>query len=322
MSEHTINHLGDLVKQILDTMGKFMREIMNALNVLKEVPDMLAQIRQDMNSGFDRLIQAQGEMEIYSRMARLRSKTHLITAENEAIEDFERNLKEDIENIDNRYSKINGELEAECKKRIREIDEHLLEIPSKFPNDYITAFNSKILPLLQSLIQDAEISYSERMYVLEMAVEKSRAMILRFKETREEFFRKITNYEIPGDLDEEKEKYLPVWVMEYKDAKTNEKKIETLLPGDMNISNIDQFSSITSNINTNQAFSAVDGVLQDRSKREYVMNACGWKNDGTFKSGLKTDFDAYFKDTFKGKHPNAKKVYLDMIKNSTLQTLN
>ena len=94
MSEHSINHLGKIVQDILEVLRKFMKEIMGALNVLKRLPEMVSEFRHDVNEGFNNLIQAQAEMEIYIRMANMKSKKSLVLSENEAIGDFEKQLQE------------------------------------------------------------------------------------------------------------------------------------------------------------------------------------------------------------------------------------
>jgi len=322
MSEHSINHLGDLVKQILNTLRKFMHEIMDALNVLKVIPDTLAQIRQDMNSGFDRLIQAQGEMEIYTRMARLRSKEQLITSENEAIEDFEKQLNEDFDTIDKRYSKINGELDAECKKRVSSIDAHLLEIPTKFPNDYITAFNKKIIPLLEKLMEDADLAYHERLQILEIAVEKSRTMISGFIETRKGFFEMIKDYEIPGNNDAESEMYIPIWIMELGDKDGASRETHALLPGSINIIKAKKFTEVSSTLDTKGAFTMLNSAMSQTDNKANMVNAFNWKRDHSTNSALKDEFSEYFNSVFEGKHENVRKEFVSLIANSPIDTLN
>ena len=321
MSEHSINHIGDMVKKILEILGDFVNQIMEALNHLKKLPDYVAQLRQDMNEGFDRLIQAQGEMEIYIRMARLKSKKQLIKAENEAIQEFEEQLQEDFSVIDKRYSKINHELDEECKKRIRQLDMHLLEIPSKFPNEYISAFNEKILPIFEKLINDSEIAYNQRVIALEMAVEKSRAMINRFVKVRNEFFEKVANYEVPQKIQEEKEFFLPVWYIEIENKENMERKSYLIPPSEMTINNAESYMDLSSAIMVDNSFQELKEAVKSQENQLMVNEAFSWKVDTNMSSRLADDMDKYFQSKLKGNFSLAKKMYLKAIRKSAIQVI-
>ncbi len=322
MSEHSINHIGDMVKKILETLGKFFNQVMEALNHLKKLPDYVAQLREDMNQGFDRLIQAQGEMEIYGRMAHLKSKKELIRSENEAIKEFEEQLNEDFVVIDKRYSKINSELEEECAKRIRELDMHLFEIPSRFPREYITAFNEKILPLFEKLINDSNISYSQRVMALEIAVEKSKAMINRFVSIRNSFFEKVSEYEIPLEVEKEKELFLPMWIVEVENTADKKRKSYLIPPSRMQPTLTDSFKDLSVTFLTDDPFIELDEPSRNQENSKQVEKYFKWKNDPQVNKHLEEELNEYFNASLKGNYSQARGQFLKAIRKSTIQTIN
>ncbi len=319
MSEHNINHLGDIAKQILEVLRDFMKQIMEALNVLKRLPEMIANLRKDLVDGFKNLIQAQAEMEIYIRIAQLKSKKSLIVSENEAISDFEKQLKEDFEEIDKRYSKINGELEEECQKRIREIDQHLLEIPDKFPHDLYRTYQKELIPLFQDLIQDTNISYSQRLDAIKIATEKTSLVINKFLNVRNDFFKHVGQFEVPEKVENSKTYYLPVWVLELNKGKKGIIN-RTILPSKFLVEK-EQGSNEKSEIIIedglkNMAFIQDEANIQNRIITNFI-----WENDENYKKKVAKNFDAFFEKVNLKKGSLTKKAVLKAILNSNLKTI-
>lgn len=318
MSEHSINHLGDIAKQILEVLRTFMKEVMGALNNLKKLPEMITSLRNDLNQGFHNLIQAQAEMEIYMRMAQLKSKKSLILAENEAISDFEKQLKEDFQEIDTRYSKINNELEEECVKRIEEIDSHLLGIPDKFPEDISSVFSAEILPLFENLIKDANISYSERLIAIKMAAEKTSTVIRRFIKTRNDFFDQVNKFEVPEQLDENKTYLVPIWLLEVvQDDNTITK---AFLPADYKKRRNTGLDDLPI-ISNSEGFEALKFIEKSRDTQKNILKKFDWKVNKQFSNKITTDFDKYFDKINGTKYFGAKKAVINAVKKSNLQTI-
>ncbi len=320
MSEHSINHLGETVKKILDLLGKFMNQIMEALNHLKKLPDLIADMRQDLNQGFDRLIQSQAEMDIFIRMARLRSKKSLINAENEAISDFENQLNEDLAEIDRRYSKINGELEDECKKRIREIDQHLLDLPNKFPQDLYNTYQKEIIPLFQNLIQDANISYTQRVAAIKIASEKASLVIRKFIKVRNDFFTHVKQYEVPEKIQNSKTYYLPVWLVELNQGDKGITK-HAVLPSDFNIKKGQNLNE-KPQLKLDSGLGNVAFIQESSDIQQRLIKSFNWKSNNNQKDQIAQNFDKYFKGISLNKRTPLKKAMVKAIQNSNLQTIN
>ena len=104
--------------------------------------------------------------------------------------------------MEDRYSKINAELNEECKKRIREIDAHLLAIQEKFPAGLYKVMNEEIIPMFKDLGSDARLAYRERLELLRMSVEKTKAVINQFMQIRQDFHDKVRDYQIDEHVSE------------------------------------------------------------------------------------------------------------------------
>lgn len=319
MSEHTTNHLNTLAKNILNVLQSFMKQVMDALNVLKRLPDLIREIRVDMNDGFSNLIQAQAEMEIYVRMAQMKSKKSLIISENEAIKDLEKQLEEDFNEIDRRYSKLNNELNETCKRRILEIDQHLLEIPKKFPQDLYSSFSKEIIPLFENLLNDSNIAYEQRLTAIKIATDKASTTVNSFFKVRNNFFEQIDKFEIPEVVDDTKTYYIPLWVAEVnKNNKELVKKV--FLPGKMCIKK-------NNGLNETPEFKPVSGLeilnfIEDSQEiKSRILNSFKWESNAKHKTEIEDNFKSYFEKIHGDKYSRAKKAASKAIIESNLQTI-
>jgi hypothetical protein len=319
MSEYNINQLGDVSKQILEVLRSFMKQVMEALNVLKRIPEMIANIRTDLNDGFSNLIQAQAEMEMYVRMAQLKSKKSLIFSENEAIDDFEKQLQEDFKEIDNRYSRINSELTEECKKRIREIDSHLLELPNRFPNQLFTTYQDEILPLFWNLVRDSSIAHKERLYVLKIAVEKSKRVLTNFIALRNDFFSQVKKYEIPQTIDVKATYHIPVWIIEMEKTNTRSGYTHIMLPGDLKTAENWHESDHLTEYTIDAKLARIQFIKESPEIQQKLMKSITWTNNPELKNKLRDNFIRYFEKLHAGKYSNAKNAVGKVIENSEIQ---
>jgi hypothetical protein len=229
MSEQSINHLGSVMKQLLDTLKTFQKQIMESLNVLKELPQMLSDIRKDLNEGTLRQIEAQGEMEMYSKQARIAAEKEHLLGENVAIDDMEKQLNEDITVVTLRYDKINAELDKECRKRIRELDSTLLDLPEAFPKELLEGLNTSFGPHIQKLFDDASSSYAERMTQLSGDANSAKNEVDNFVKTRNDFFRQINHFQQNQVIDKNRDYCIPVILIKKSD--NNNKTLHAFLPG-------------------------------------------------------------------------------------------
>ena len=292
MSEHSIKHLGEISKQILEVLRTFMHEVMNALNVLKRLPEIISDLRKDINEGLNNIIQSTAEMEIYIRMANLKSKKSLINAESEAISDFKHQLKEDFKKIDDRYTKINNELDSECKKRIREIDNHLLEIPEKFPNELYSTFNDEVIPLFKKLANDTYTSFTERFRIITEEVSRTISKTTDFLTIREDFFEKVKNYEFQEKIEKEKQYYIPLWVVEFKDNKGNTRK-KVLLPSKISYSFRKKIKK--PRFETLEFLKDLKFLEQSNNIQKKIISNFKWEKDNKSKIEAMKHFTKYFK---------------------------
>jgi len=321
MSEHSINHLGVIADKILEVQRTFMKEVMNALNHLKLLPDYIKEIRNDMNTGITRVIQSKAEMEIYIRMAQMSSKKILLNSENEAIAEFKDQLKYDFNEIDNRYSKIQNELNDECKKRIREIDEYLFAIPEKFPMNLYLNFSNEVMPLFQNLLSDSQISHEERIKAISVAVNKSRDMINSFIKIRNDFMKDVKDFQFGDSGEEPAMYYVPVWLAEKEDLKEGTVTTEAYLPGQL-IMNSDILEMDKIKMVPEKALGPYQQILNEKRLQEFLIKSVKWGENEKYKDELMQNFEKYFDGKYQGKYSGVKKAVIKSIDGASVKFIN
>lgn len=232
MSEQTINQLGKTMKELLKAIEGLSKQLIEPLQQLNKLPDFFKGLRDVINTTSNNQIQALGEMEIHKRMAEIKAQQQYVLGENEVIEEFKQQLEEDLLRIDERYKKIDDKLVNECRKRIRELDAHLLDFPLSFPADLMEGVTQRINPLINELMIDANASYEIRVEFLKTKTQKTIETIENFLAIRKELLTQIENYQQNEIPDKDMEYYLPVWIIETSKS-LNQWKTETntFLPG-------------------------------------------------------------------------------------------
>ena len=317
MSEHQINHLGDIVKQILNVMQKFQEQIVTALNHLKQLPELVKKVLEGISESANRQIQAAGEMEIIKKMANLNSKKHLISAEQEAITDFKSQLDEDIQYIKKQYDKIDAELNQEAGKRVRAIDAHLLSLPDYFPSDFIQAYSQNITPLLEKLRSDNELSNKERQALIEKALNQVIDSINQFQESREDFFNKIDHYQQEEVLADQISYYLPMWIF----GKDGKKHVFT--PGSVTYSKVlaDGYRHFSPEKSLKNYYDHMTDASNSHNLNE-ILDALPWEKDSGEAEKLEKRLLDYAQTHLPSNKRHVKRAVKKILKDSEVKRLN
>ncbi len=315
--ENQINHLGRIAEEILDVLKKFQSQIMEALNHLKKLPDLMEKVMKTIQKSANDQIQASGEMEIIKQTASLAAKRHHIAAENEAIEDFKHQLQEDIDYIKQRYSQINDELDQEAKKRVRELDAHLLNLPDHFPREFIDGYRKRITPLMQKLKHDNDLSNQQRGELIGKALRQVIRQIDAFLDARNAFFEKIDDYQLDEKLDEPATYHLPLWVIESDQGKN------LFVPGKME----DESTAFESNFKykPDQALETYYQEISGKDKQDrvdYILDAMAWKSTPQSKEQLEQRLFDFASSQFPSDDAHVKRAVKQILQHSNLRTLN
>lgn len=299
MSEHSINHLGKIAERILDTLSSFMKMIVEGLNYLKKIPELVQKVLDAINEGFNRQIQAIGEIEIYTRIANIEAKRHLVYAENESIQDFKQQLEEDIKSIHERYSKIQSDLNNQAIKRIREIDSHLLDLPLIFPEELANGYSTKVEPFLDDFNRDSNSSQTERILYVNEVIDDTISSINEFLEIRKNLLNKIKQFQFDNKIEDELDFNLPIFYSETIDIKTDEKMIETYLPGRFVFESNGKISKSTVNYVSEDSLHELQSILSKAPNQTKLWNSVNWSIDNNVKPVLKEGLTEFFRDNFK-----------------------
>ncbi|MBN1999951.1 hypothetical protein JW935_20530 [candidate division KSB1 bacterium] len=230
MAEFQIKALENIVHKILEVLKELGQKIIEAVKYLGQISAFVEKILESITRGVNDIIQAQGEMEIYIRLANIKSREGLISMEQESIDDFRSDLNEDIGEIDARYSKIQDGLTSDADQRVSELDAHLLNLNDMFPEEMVTPYFEELSELLNDVYDDASDSYRERVGQMRNRIKKSRQVLLKFVGARKNFFEKINQYTLDVQPDKDQQFFIPLWLVETEDPKDGSIKRHAFLP--------------------------------------------------------------------------------------------
>lgn len=294
MSEHSIRSGGEIAKAITKSLGEFFKKVIDILNELRGLPNLISSFRQDVNDGVNNLIQAQGEMQIHMKMSNIASKKALLDSEGEAIEEFEQQLRQDFDVINRRFQKVSDELDEDSRKRIMEIDQHLLNIPRQFPHEIYEVIQTTILPSVDHLTKDAELTSSQRLEVLYSVAEKAEATLNSFLDTRTSFYKRVSSFLVPDETSVDKTYYIPVW-LSASSMKSKANRNDLILPSNVKFHPGSSSGTLGAiDFQADEHFERFDSWLKKESVAKIALSKTNWKKR-TIKerAKLKEDLVAY-----------------------------
>lgn len=315
MSEYQTEQQGNIARQILNTLETFQQQIISALNFLKELPDLVRKVLESINESANRQIRATGEMEIIKKTASLDAKRHQISAENEAILDFKEQLNEDIEYIKERYTKFDDELNEEAKKRIRELDSHLLSLPDNFPKEFIQGYRNKITPLMEKIKNDNELSNQDRTSLISNKLSEVISSIDEFIASRNAFFSKIDDFQQDETVSEKTIYNIPLWTIEAD----NRKNVFT--PGVVQRQN--SYNGVSYNYEPESLLQDYHRKISGKTESHLnsILDSLPWVYDKKEKDQLRKSLLKYAEKQYPEKKKYVKKAINQILDNSEIQTL-
>lgn len=273
MSEHLINSLESIFRQVLDVLNAIFNKIISGLKTLERLPDLIISLGDIITKGFNDQIQSQSEMEIQIRMAKVSSKKGLVQAELEAILDLKEQLDQDLDEISIRYKKIQDELNSEAQKRVKELDDHLINLHERhFPGAMYTGYVEEISPLLETVYKDSMESYMERIAHLKKTVEIVRDRLQNFYEQRRLFFEKIDQFKYDESIHSTKDYFLPVLIVETENIKNSTFIKKAYLPGQLK-------NDASLSFTINEKLQQMDDLLNTETNLNKIIKRINWKHD-------------------------------------------
>jgi hypothetical protein len=281
MSEYIIKSLSTIAENILTVINKIFDHIIKGIQTLEQIPDLIKSIGDLIVKGFNDLIQSQGEMEIQIRLANIDAKKELVLSEIQAVEDFKKQLRDDLDEVSQRYKNIQNDLNKESIKRVAELDQHLLELNEKFfPKDMSDGYNKKIIPFFECFYNDTMNSIKERKNIF---LEHSNPFLEKMEKFRVErlgFFDQIESFIINDEsLKSGATKYLPLWLVEIEDLDNNIIDKHAFLPGEEISDKYDDFferriirkinNSLSKNLNDKQVINNLFDYFEWEEQKDF-----------------------------------------------------
>ncbi len=284
MSEFDISALKSVADNVLTAIKEYGNKIISIEKNVNKLPDLVDGVRKDINAASNRQIQALGEMQVYSRMANMYAKKGLLRGEKESLDDVEKQLIKDYNDISSRYDKIQKDLNEDARQRIREIDQHLLDLyDDNYPKDMYDGFDKKVIPQLENLDGTSMLSYEERMSIIEQHMMDLREQLRNFLDQRHSFFSNVHNFIEEKPVKENETYILPIWIVEAETM--TGRQIMGLTPADIQVP-----SQITSETNPHWTMKTADEFADYQTLIEnnigHISNQFKWRINASFNNKL------------------------------------
>lgn len=232
MSEYGIGSLQEIANAILKALQANTDKVVGILENIRKLPDQVAKLGEQVTAAANSQIQAQGDFEISLRMANSSSRRTLVEEEALAIEEFKKQLSADVEEIDQRYGKIQKELDEEAHKRVREIDMNALSLYSDhFPMRLYEQFTENTEPVLNIMLQDSVKAFGARTVAIDERVHRLEASLDKFITERSSFFSNVHAFTYDKSDAALGEYTVPVWVIETERVPDHYSKRVAVLSG-------------------------------------------------------------------------------------------
>lgn len=308
MSEYQIGALQEVANKILDAFRIHTSKVIEVMEQLRELPNLIKSLGKLINDGFNRQIQSNGDIIVATKVANVSSKRSLVDAENEAIEDFVRQLEEDSKEIEDRYGKIQAELNGEAVTRVRQLDDHLLGLyENHFPTGPLGVFNDSMEPLLEGLKQDSAAHYANRSSKMERVSGQLQSSIRDFMSLRSSFFQTLNTFSLKEKERECRSFMVPLWIVETASGK---------VPGSLRTSLHSVESFLTDSLGG--SLKSLEEALNSPEGKE-ALARISWRAVPEFKQEFREQMEAYCQKRELG--ASLTRELMRVIDESTLQTV-
>lgn len=199
------------------------RKITNVREDLKTIVGKIEGVQETIQNGVEQIleaindnIQAQAELKMMDKVARVRSIPAHIDAEHEQVEAEKRELEAKLSSIGERYEQRHRELDETATERIRDLGSHIFEIQEDEYEDNVEApFHEHVSETWQRMqLDNAEIG-RERIDRLEGELERTHESIDELLERRDRFLADIRDARARTDatIDAPSRVQVPFWTV-------------------------------------------------------------------------------------------------------------
>lgn len=235
-------------------LKNIQQKLVNIRDDIQSVAGEIKKVRTTIDKGIDNIldaindnIQAQAELKMMDKVARVRSIPAQIDAEKERVDAEKQELEEKLENIGRRYEQRHQELDEKAEERIRNLGSHIFEIQeTQFEQNIERPFHDHITEKWREMQAVNTEMGQKRIEQLESGLGETHSSIDDLLHRREQFLSDIERSRVSIDHSWEKPRQvqIPFWVVTVE--RDGERSQELFAPADLTTQD-DEYYPITIN---------------------------------------------------------------------------
>jgi hypothetical protein len=220
-----IDSIAKTSERIMNILHVDLKAIIEPLSVLRSVPDLIKEVKENVVSQFTNLLTGQVESDVINRQANIKVLNKKIVSTQKHIEQKEENLDKTIDRVNARYNNLGEQLNKEHETFLHKLDSHAYDIIDKiYPTQIQDRFSFDSLPSTNFLTDHAWVSVADRNSCLEKGMNNAYQSISDFIEKRNDFHKELEQYYCTEMNEGTYE--LPFCFMEMENRNSGETKLE------------------------------------------------------------------------------------------------
>jgi len=218
-------------RSLHEIIGDETQHIEEVILSLHRLPETVENVGKEMKARLSTLSREQAELEILSRQTDMLSRQGSLNHELRLLEEKQKHLVKDQQEIRDQGRKIQADLDAEAKQQVYALEGHIFEILSGDLVEKIQrTYADRVGPIWQMLEAHNSDASSSRRSSLNDALEETRKAIEQFLQRYEQFSKELSKFVADHPVGQATVFEIPVWLVE---VETEEEGIrrEVVVPG-------------------------------------------------------------------------------------------
>jgi hypothetical protein len=227
-----IQAIRDTATRISNWLHRDLREIMEPLQVLRELPAMLTSFKERMVEQFDMMFTGQAELQLLSRQANIKVIEQKLDFTGNHIEKKQQQFEDVSKRVVKRYRELAEQLSKEHESFLNRLDSHAYEILDKtYPVQVEERVSLGAIPASNYLVAHTLESAYARTVCLEQGFAGAREAVSGFLEQRRNSYEELKD--LSTSALEEGAYELPFWFVETEDIESGAVSREIVFPWDV-----------------------------------------------------------------------------------------
>lgn len=211
MSEHVVRALGDQMQALIRANEQTTVELRRVLGPLEKLPELIQMQAEAVERSVSAQTRAMAEMEVAALVADLSGTRTTAGGQSRLLERASGDLKEEVEEVGERYRRIQDELTETANLRVQELDAAALRLMEDDFQQVRAQYTSRLLQDAETLQEEALLMSGLRQRGLEESLSDAEDAVLAALNERKDlqaFLRRGDDLFVPGTGPEDT-RYLP-----------------------------------------------------------------------------------------------------------------